>query len=225
MFVRVTSYVLYFIPFFHCDLYNPSNISPIHTMIHVFCTSYSSKYCFPYTMILIEIPCSICMFIKHTVFLSLFLHFTNQIITNNRFLSFLYAHPNSIQVLLFQWLCSLSPISWNVVVYYSFTTDDNSPIIGMLFVSIEPLTTIIHSSFLNRFLSLSYSHRCNNQYLINDCVCPTFHYSKYLQTIPTNPFQIPFWLFPYHYPFFSHIQHIIHPTNPSTLSCISTNTL
>ena len=44
----------------------------------VFCTSYSPKYCFPYSMILIEIPCSICMFIKHTVFLSLFLHFTIQ---------------------------------------------------------------------------------------------------------------------------------------------------
>ena len=78
MFVRVTSYVLYFILFFHCDLHNPSKISPIHTMIHSFCTSYSSKYCFPYTMILIDIPCSICMFIKYTVLLSLFLHFTNQ---------------------------------------------------------------------------------------------------------------------------------------------------
>ena len=153
MFVRVTSYVLYFIPFFHCDLYNPSNISPIHTMIHSFCTSYSSKYCFPYSMISIEIPCSICMFIKHTVFLSLFLHFTIQIIANNRFLSSFYAHPNSIQVLLFQSLCSLSSIPWNVVVYHSFTTDDNSPIIGMLFVSIELLTTIIHSSFLTRSLS------------------------------------------------------------------------
>ena len=177
MFVRVTSYVLYFIPFFHCDLHNPSNISPIHTMIHI-CTSYSSKYCFTYSMLSIEIPCSICMFIKHTALLSLFLHFTNQIITNNRFLSSFYAHPISFRVLLFQWLCSLSPISRNIVVYYSFTTDDNSPIIGMLFVSIEPLTTIIHSSFLNRFLSLSYSHRCNNQYLINNCVCPTFQYSK-----------------------------------------------
>ena len=99
-----------------------------------FCTSYSSKYCFPYSMISIEIPCSICMFIKHIILLLLFLHFTNQIITNNRFLSFLYAHPISIQVLLFQWLCSLSPISWNAVVYHSFTTYDNSPIIGMLFV-------------------------------------------------------------------------------------------
>ena len=158
----------------------------------VFCTSYSFKYCFPFSMILIEFPCSICMFIKHTVFLSLFLHFTYQIITNNRFLSSFYAHPNSIQVLLFQSLCSLSPISWNVVVYHSFTTDDNSPIIGMLLVSIELLTTIIHSSFLNRFLSLSYSHSCHNQYLINECVCPTFQYPKYLQTIPTNPFQISF---------------------------------
>ena len=134
MFVRVISCVLYFIPFFHRDLHNPSKISPIHTTIHVFCTSYSSKYCFPYSMISIEIPCSICMFIKHIILLLLFLHFTNQIITNNRFLSFLYAHPISIQVLLFQWLCSLSPISWNAVVYHSFTTDDNSPIIGMLFV-------------------------------------------------------------------------------------------
>ena len=158
----------------------------------VFCTSYSPKYYSPYTMISIEIPCLICMFIKHTVFLSLFLHFTNQIITNNRFLSSFYAHPNSIQVLLFQSLCSLSPISRNAVVYHSFTTDDNSPIIGMLLAWIEPLTTIIHSSFLNRFLSLSYSHRCHNQYLINDCVCPTFQYFQYLQTIPSNPFQILF---------------------------------
>ena len=46
----------------------------------VFCNSYSSKYCIPYTMISIEILCSICMFIKHAVFLSLFLHFTNQIL-------------------------------------------------------------------------------------------------------------------------------------------------
>ena len=191
----------------------------------VFCTSYSSKYCFPYSMILIDIPCSIRMFIKHIALLSLFLHFTNQIITNNRFLSSFCDHRNSIRVLLFQWLCSLSPISWNAVVYHSFTTHDNSPIIGMILVSIELLTTIIHSSFLDRFLSLSYSHRCHNQYLINDCVCPTFQYSKYLQTIPSNPFQISFWLFPFHYPFFSHIQHIIHPTNPSTLSCISTHTL
>ena len=190
----------------------------------VFCTSYSSKYCFPYTMILIEIPCPICMFIKHIVLLSLFLHFTNHVITNNRFLSFYYAHPNSIQVLLFQWLCSLSPISRNAVVYHTFTTDDNSPIIGILLVLIELLTTIIHSSFLNRFLSLSYSHRCHNQYLIKECVCPTFQYSKYLQTIPTNPFQKSFWLFPYHHPFFSQIQHVIHFTYPSTLSCISTNT-
>ena len=98
----------------------------------VFCTSYSSKYCFPYTMISIEIPCSICMFIKHIILLSLFLHFTNQSITNNRFLSSFCAHPLSIRVLLFQWLCSLSHTSWNVVVYHSFTTDDNSPIIGML---------------------------------------------------------------------------------------------
>ena len=144
----------------------------------VFCTSYSPKYCFPYTMISIEIPCSICMFIKHTVLLSLFLHFTNQIITNNRFLSSFCDHPNSIQVLLFQWLCSLSPISRNAVVYHSLTTDDNPPIIGMLLVLIELIITIIHSSFLNRFLSLSYSHRCHNQYLINDCVCPTFQYIK-----------------------------------------------
>ena len=100
----------------------------------VICTSYSPKYCFPYTMISIEIPCSICMFIKHIVFLSLFLHFTNQSITNNRFLSSYCDHPISIQVLLFQWLCSLSHTSWNVVVYHSFTTDDNSPIIGMLLV-------------------------------------------------------------------------------------------
>ena len=143
-----------------------------------FCTSYSSKYCFTYSMISIEIPCLICMFIKHIALLSLFLHFTNQIITNNRFLSFFYAHPNSIHVLLFQWLCSLSPISWNAVVYHSFTTDNNSPIIGMLLAWIELLITINHSSFLNRFLSLSYSYRCHNQYLINDCVYPTFQYSK-----------------------------------------------
>ena len=143
-------------------------------------------------MISIDIPCSICMFIKHTVLLSLFQHFANQIITNNRFLSSFYAHPNSIQVLLFQSLYSLSLIPWNAVVYHSFTTDDNSPIIGMLLVSIELLTTIIHSSFMNRFLSLSYSHRCHNQYLVNDCVCPTFQYIKYLQTIPSNSFQISF---------------------------------
>ena len=130
-------------------------------------------------MISIDIPCSICMFIKHTVLLSLFQHFANQIITNNRFLSSFYAHPNSIQVLLFQSLYSLSLIPWNAVVYHSFTTDDNSPIIGMLLVSIELLTTIIHSSFMNRFLSLlSYSYRCHNQYLINDHVCPTFLYIK-----------------------------------------------
>ena len=78
MFVRVTSYVLYFISFFHCDLHNPSNISPIHTMIHSFCTSYSPKYCSPYSIISIEIPCSIRMFIKHIVLLALVLHFTNQ---------------------------------------------------------------------------------------------------------------------------------------------------
>ena len=100
----------------------------------VFCTSYSSKYCFPYSTISIEIPCSICMFIKNIAFLSLFLHFTNQIIKNNRFLSSYCDHPISIQVLLFQSLCSLSPISWNAVVYHTFTTDDNTPIIGMLFV-------------------------------------------------------------------------------------------
>ena len=175
-------------------------------------------------MISIEIPCPICMFIKHIALLSLFLHFTNQIIKNNRFLSSFCSHPNSIQVLLFQWLCSLSHISLNAVVYHSFTTDDNPPIIGMLLVSIELLTTIIHSSFMNIFLSLSYSHSCHNQYLINDCVYPTFQYFQYLQTIPSNPFQILFWLFPYHYPFFSHIQHTIHFTYPSTLSCISTNT-
>ena len=80
MFVRVTSYVLYFTPFFHRDLYNPSKISPINTTIHVLGTSYSSKYCFPYNIISIEIPCSICMFIKHTVFLSLFQNFANQLL-------------------------------------------------------------------------------------------------------------------------------------------------
>ena len=190
----------------------------------VFCTSYSSKYCFPYSMILIDIPCSIRMFIKHIALLSLFLHFTNQIITNNRFLSSFYAHPNSIQVLLFQSLCSLSPISRNAVVYHSFTTDDNSPIIGMLLVSIELLTTIIHSSFLNRFLSLSYSHRCHNQYLINDCVCPHSNTPNICKLSQTTHSRYHSDYFPIHHPFFSHIQHIIHPTNPSTLSCISTNT-
>ena len=150
MFVRVTSYVLYFIPFFHCDLHNPSNISPIHTMIHSFCTSYSSKYCFPYSIISIEFHVQSACLSNTLLCCHSFFHFTNQIITNNRFLSSFYAHPNSIRVLLFQWLCSLSPISWNAVVYYSFTTDDNPPIIGMLFVSIELLITIIHSSYMNR---------------------------------------------------------------------------
>ena len=178
MFVRVTSCVLYFIPFFHCDLHNPSNISPIHTTIH-------SILYFLFIQVLFSLQHDIYrnpMFNLHAYqthcFVVTLSSFHESNITNNRFLSSFYAHPNPIQVLLFQWLCSLSPISWNVVVYHSFTTDDNSPIIGMLLVLIELLNTIIHSSFINRFLSLSYSHRCNNQYLINDCVCPTFQYSK-----------------------------------------------
>ena len=178
MFVRVTSYVLYFTPFFHRDLYNPSKISPINTTIHVLGTSYSSKYCFPYNMISIEIPCSICMFIKHTVFLSLFLHFTIQSLQIIDFFLPFMLIPILFKSFYFQWLCSLSLISWNVVVYHSFTTDDNPPIIGMLLVWIELLTTIIHSSFLNRFLLLSYSTRCHNQYLIKDHVCPAFLYPK-----------------------------------------------
>ena len=100
----------------------------------VFCNSYSSKYCFTYSMISIEIPCPICMLSNtllccHSFFISLIKSL--QII--DFFLPFIFI-PILFKSFYFQWLCSLSPISWNVVVYYSFTTDDNSPIIGMLFV-------------------------------------------------------------------------------------------
>ena len=101
MFVRVTSYVLYFILFFHCDLHNPSKISPIHIMIHSILYFLFIQVLFSLQHDIYRNPMPNLHVIKHIVMLSLFLHFANQIITNNRFLSSFYIHPNSIQVLLF----------------------------------------------------------------------------------------------------------------------------
>ena len=137
MFVRVTSYVLYFILFFHCDLHNPSIISPIHTMIHSFLYFLFIQVLFSLHHDIDRNPMFNLHVYKETVLLSLFLHFTYQ----------------SLQIIDFFLPFALIPI-----LFKSFYFNDNAH--WVLFHGM--LLSIIHSQPMIILLLLEcFLHRLN----------------------------------------------------------------